>query len=245
MLNNDNNSEAPSWSSPNVGLAPPTEIHSQQQQENDADFLTQPFSTLDEPVMETIMRDARSVGSKLKIVLSPLATTNPLQYVSVSTEEQVQQDESQKKVLGTLRDWDLWGPLLVCLSLSILLSIRAPSSQTSSVFAAVFCSMWLGSAIVAINAKLLGGTISFFQSVCVLGYSVFPFVLSAALIVTLSKTWFGHVWIDIFWVLIGYTWAVRASTVFIGQYIKRERRLLAVFPVFFYYTLMGWLVLLF
>ena len=105
--------------------------------------------------------------------------------------------------------------------------------------------MWLGSAVVTYNAKLLGGTISFFQSVCVLGYSVFPFVLSAVLIATLSKTFLGHVWIDILWVLIGFVWSVRASVVFIGQYIRRERRLLAVMPVFFYYTLLGWLVLLF
>jgi hypothetical protein len=105
--------------------------------------------------------------------------------------------------------------------------------------------MWLGSVVVTFNAKLLGGTISLFQSVCVLGYSVFPFVISATLITLLSKTFFGRVWIDIVWVMIAFVWSVRASTVFIGQYIKRERRLLAVMPVFFYYALLGWLVLLF
>lgn len=235
-----------SWATPSEMHANPTqEVHHVEQQQQDGDFLTQPFSTLDEPVRETIMRDVRSVASKIKVVLLPLNKTNPLEYAYVSTEEEVEQDENQKKVLATLRDWDLWGPLIVCLSLSILLSLRAPSTQASAVFAAVFCSMWLGSAVVTINAKLLGGSISFFQSVCVLGYCVFPFVISALLIVTLSKTFLGHVWIDILWVAAGYVWSLRASTVFIGQYIKRERRLLAVMPVFFYYTLMGWLVLLF
>ena len=137
------------------------------------------------------------------------------------------------------------GPLFVCLSLSILLSFRAPEKQASDVFGAVFVSMWIGSLVVTLNAQLLGGTISIFQSVCVLGYCVFPFVISAVLVVVLQNTWFGHVWFDIIWVAIGFIWATRASTLFIGQYIKKERRLLAVFPVFFYYTLLGWLVSLF
>jgi hypothetical protein len=31
-----------------------------------------PLSTLDEPVMETIMRDVRAVASKLKVVMLPM-----------------------------------------------------------------------------------------------------------------------------------------------------------------------------
>jgi hypothetical protein len=247
-----NDSQQPCWADPTNNTSSSSNLQTQElhdvQQEEDMDtstFLTQPYSTLDEPVSETIMRDVRSVAAKIKVVLLPLKKTNPLEYAYVSTEEHVEQDENQKKVLATLRDWDLWGPLVVCLSLSILLSARAPSTQASAVFAAVFCSMWLGSAIVTINAKLLGGTISFFQSVCVLGYSVFPFLLSALLILILSNTFLGHVWIDILWVLTGYVWSVRASVVFIGQYIKKERRMLSVMPVFFYYALLGWLVLLF
>ena len=37
--------------------------------------LFQPYSTLDEPVVETIMRDVRAVVSKLKIVMLPLDRT--------------------------------------------------------------------------------------------------------------------------------------------------------------------------
>lgn len=39
--------------------------------------------------------------------------------------------------------------------------------------------MWGGAFVVTINTKLLGGHISFFQCVCVLGYCVFPIVLAA------------------------------------------------------------------
>lgn len=74
---------------------------------------------------------------------------------------------------------------------------------------------------------------------------MFPFCLSALMILVLGKTPLGRVWLDLVWVLVGFVWAVRASTVFIAQFIQKERRFLAVFPVFFYYTLLGWLVLLF
>lgn len=40
--------------------------------------------------------------------------------------------------------------------------------------------MWGGAFVVTINTKLLGGHISFFQCVCVLGYCVFPIILAAA-----------------------------------------------------------------
>lgn len=137
--------------------------------------------------------------------------------------------------------------MIVCLLLSILLSLRAPSSQTSDVFASVFVSFAVGASVVTFNAKLLGSTsISFFQSVCVLGYSVFPFCVSAILIAVFENVpVLGHVLFDLIWVMIGFVWSTRASTVFMGMFIGKERRLLAVFPVLFYYTWLGWLVLLF
>ena len=75
-------------------------------------------TTLDEPVSETIRRDLREVGAKLKLVLLPRA--------------------SQHGVLDRLKEWDLWGPLAVCLTLSIALSAGAPESQRALVVAAVF-----------------------------------------------------------------------------------------------------------
>jgi len=125
-------------------------------------------TTLDEPVMDTIMRDLNQVGSKLKVVLLPLG------------------NDSRNTVIQRLRDWDLWGPLLVCLLLSITLSITAPGDSASLVFAAVFVIVWFGAAAVTMNAQLLGGTISFFQSVCILGYCVFPLVLSALACLVMS-----------------------------------------------------------
>lgn len=47
--------------------------------------------------------------------------------------------------------------------------------------------MWGGAFVVTINTKLLGGKISFFQCVCVLGYCVFPIVLAAIAVFILKQ----------------------------------------------------------
>ena len=68
----------------------------------------------------------------------------------------------------------------------------------------------------------------------------------AALIIGLFRlTPVAFVWLDLVWLAIAFMWATRASTIFIGMYIRQERRFLAVFPVFFFYTLLGWIILLF
>ena len=69
--------------------------------------------------------------------------------------------------------------------------------------------------------------------------------LSAIIISLLKFTYVGVVWVNMIWLSVGFVWATRASTVFIGQYIARERRFLAVYPVFFFYTFLAWLILLF
>uniref|UniRef100_A0A3P9N0X2 Uncharacterized LOC103458072 n=1 Tax=Poecilia reticulata TaxID=8081 RepID=A0A3P9N0X2_POERE len=63
------------------------------------------FSTLDEPVKETIVRDLRAVGNKFIHVLYP------------------------KRSSALLRDWDLWGPLLLCVTLALLLQGGAADSD--------------------------------------------------------------------------------------------------------------------
>ena len=95
---------------------------------------TMDYGTLDEPVSQTIMRDVRMVGNKMLCVLNP-----------------------RKANIQTLKDWDLWGPLILCLCLATLLSWFAPYDQASLVFASVFVIIWVGAAVVTVNALLLGG----------------------------------------------------------------------------------------
>merc|ERR1712224_105211 len=169
-----------------------------------------PFAnTLDEPISETIMRDLRQVGSKLKVVLLPR--------------------EDHNSVVHRLKEWDLWGPLLVCMMLSIQLSIAAPESQRALVFAAVFVVVWAGAAIVTLNAQLLGGRISFFQSVCVLGYSIFPLdcgAFACLLLHALTRSFLLRL------AVVGtcFAWSTRVSVVFFSEIIEEKTRALAIYP---------------
>ena len=66
----------PHWANPN-GSQQQFQQQQQQQfqpttsQQHEEEFFA-PLSTLDEPVIDTVMRDVRSVGSKLKVVLLPM-----------------------------------------------------------------------------------------------------------------------------------------------------------------------------
>ncbi len=174
--------------------------------------------TLDEPVSATLLRDLRKIWVKIKFVVNPTG--------------------EQEDTLRELRNWDLWGPLLLCLHLSIMLSVSAPPSQEMVLFASVFFIFWVGSGFVTLNAQLLGGKISFFQSVCVLGYCIFPLNVASVLFFFVSN------WV--FRVLVGgvcYVWATRASVMFMGAMVEEKRRLLAVYPVVLFYIVILWMII--
>ena len=58
-------------------------------------MLLEPYSTLEEPVLDTIMRDVRAVHAKLKVVMLPLDRTfAPLGYTGV---EQNAAEQSKNK----------------------------------------------------------------------------------------------------------------------------------------------------
>ncbi len=63
----------------------------------------------------------------------------------------------QSNMTPGLRDWDLWGPLVFCLLLSMLLSFNARADQRDLVFSGVFAMVWIGEAVVTLQIKLLGG----------------------------------------------------------------------------------------
>ncbi|KAL7748378.1 hypothetical protein RI367_006340 [Sorochytrium milnesiophthora] len=171
--------------------------------------------TLDEPVSATIMRDLRAIWQKLKRVCFPKGSQN------------------------ILKDWDLWGPLLLCLTLSITLSFRAPADQTAEVFTSIFVIVWCGAAVVTINSKLLGGKMSLFQSLCVLGYCTFPLCVAALVAV------FVHIlFIRAIVVLAAFLWSTMASVGFLSDVQLHQRRLLAIYPVCLFYFVIGWMVLI-
>ncbi|XP_044748896.1 protein YIPF6 [Coccinella septempunctata] len=182
------------------------------------------FNTLDEPISETILRDLKAVGTKFAHVLIP----------------------SEKKSL--LKEWDLWGPLILCTCMAMILqgSNRNPDSNDGGPeFAQVFVIVWIGSMIVTLNSKLLGGNISFFQSVCVLGYCLLPTaiaLITCSIILMAEDTYFLFA-LRVIVSLIGFGWATYASIIFLGDSQKPGRKALAVYPIFLFYFIISWLVM--
>ncbi|UJR26500.1 hypothetical protein I4U23_007827 [Adineta vaga] len=183
------------------------------------------LSTLDEPVLDTIKRDLGAVFRKFGYAVIPRHSSTLLQQ------------------------WDLWGPLILVTTLAILLQSSATKSSAGVQFAEVFTLMLIGSIAVTVNSQLLGGKISFFQSVCVLGYCLLPLLLSAFVnnillyIPTKSTIPILHI-IRFLIVMAAFVWTMYASVRFLGQTQQPNRRMLVLYPIFLFYFLIAWLIIL-
>lgn len=80
------------------------------------------------------MRDLRAVGVKFYHVLYP------------------------KEKATLLKEWDLWGPLILCTFMATVLQGTSDAENDGGPeFAQVFVIVWIGAMIVTLNSKLLGG----------------------------------------------------------------------------------------
>jgi hypothetical protein len=107
------------------------------------------------------------------------------------------------------------------------------------VFSAVFIIVWLGSAIITANTKLLGGHCNIFQGICVLGYCLFPLLLAAIV----CRFW-NNIFYQMGVVGVAFAWATFASIGFMAELVPPNRKVIAVYPVFLFYFVLGWLVLI-
>ena len=116
-------------------------------------------------------------------------------------------------------------------------------------FASVFAFIALGAIVVTINTKLLSGKVSFFQSICVLGYCLLPLVIVSLVndvIIGLfapSKLSFA---IRFLLTHVSLGWSVFACTAFLAADTINltDRKLLAVFPIFLFYFVISWFIIL-
>lgn len=132
--------------------------------------------------------------------------------------------------------------------------MRAKGEQSSLVFSGVFTIVWIGEAVVTLQIKLLGGNMyvlstvslvegltditahsSFFQSVCIIGYTLFPLVIAALLsafgLPTIAR-------IPVYLVLIAWSLAAGIS-ILGGSGVLKNRVGIAVYPLFVFYVAIG------
>lgn len=168
-------------------------------------------------MLQTLKRDALTVGRNLRAVLVPAGWD----FDSGG---------------AALQDWDLWGPLLFMLALAITLSVG--EREPSDVFALVFTEVGVGSLVLTANVTLLGGSVVFFQSLCLMGYCLFPVCLAAIVCVFVRAMWVRTIAL-----VAALAWSSAAAVPFVGRSVRRERRALAVYPVLLMYVSIGWLAL--
>ncbi|XP_006902050.1 PREDICTED: protein YIPF6-like [Elephantulus edwardii] len=182
-------------------------------------------STLNESVQSTIMRDLKAVGKKFMHVLYP------------------------RKSNSLLKDWDLWGPLFLCVTLALMLQKGSADSEKDGrpEFAEVFVIVWFGAVTITLNSKLLGGNISFFQSLCVLGYCILPLTVAMLIcrLVLLAEPGLVNFMIRLLVVILMFAWSILASTAFLADSQPPNRKALAVYPVFLFYFVISWMILTF
>jgi hypothetical protein len=136
-----------------------------------------PTNTIDETVWDTLSRDLFGIWEKMKQVLYPKYLLGGMMQRGggIGAAERGEADGlggSIRNIAGRwpdadvilqggmsdgLRDWDLWGPLIFCLLLSLFLSWGAKGDQKDLVFSGVFALVWIGEAVVTLQIKLLGG----------------------------------------------------------------------------------------
>ena len=114
-------------------------------------------NSLNESIMTSLMRDLDRVYAKLKIVALPVAS------------------EAKNK---ELKQWDLWGPFIICLLLGTILCFTT-KKNSGLVFSMIFILMWIGAIIITMNSSLLGGKLTLMQCICLLGYCTFPSVVAS------------------------------------------------------------------
>ena len=224
------------------------------------------FNTLDEPISHTIKRDLAAVGAKFAAVLWP----------------------KEKKSL--LREWDLWGPLILCTIMATILQGHGEEDGQQGdggpQFAEVFVIVWVGAMIVTLNTKLLGKqvprrldgftnndrltTIHSRWVHILLPVGVCPRLLPPAPGSVLGPVSGGasgkpehrpghcqvrHLDLESDPVLIittccrcvivlaGFAWSTFASMQFLGDCNPPPRKALAVYPMFLFYLVVGWMVI--
>jgi len=184
------------------------------------------FDTLDEPVLTTISRDLKAIGQKFLHVLFP------------------------RKSQALLRDWDLWGPLFLCVFISLLLqgSHGSAIDEKGPEFTEMFALTWFGACAVTLNVKLLRGSISFFQSLCVLGYcllspAVALLICKATLLADEKRESRALFVVRLIVTAFGFGWATFASTAFLSGYSPARKKALVIYPMFLFYFVISWLIL--
>jgi hypothetical protein len=173
-------------------------------------------NTLNESIITTIYRDLFLIYTKLKFVIMPYA-------------------EKEKKNFH-IKQWDLWGPLILDMFLSCTLAVN--SKEKSNMIILIFVIFWLGGVILYLNANFLGVKSSIFQMFCLLGYCLFPLNISAIFVTIFRITGLFRL------IIVGITtlWSIYSSSDFLKSITNQDQRYLVLYPCILFYLYISWFI---
>ena len=132
-----------------------------------------------------------------------------------------------------------------------VLNLGMETQDKGKSFGMLFIIMWGGAFVVTVNTKLLGGHISFFQCVCVLGYCVFPIVIAAVAIYVFKLVGIHILPIKIIVSGVALVWStfsiwcfIIGSISFMNVLIEDNKKYIATYPIFLFYLFIDWFTLL-
>jgi hypothetical protein len=180
-------------------------------------------NTLNEPILTTISNDFKNIIFKTKQALIPFGSDT----------------ENSQDRINKFRDWDLWGPLIFCLLLGLILSIGRSNVESSGiVFILIFVIVWIGGLIVSFNSQFLGVNLSCFQCICILGYCMFAIVVAAFINLFLSPVFPTLVMLIVSFCAGVY--CTFSASRFIGVLVNENKKYLVSYPIGLFYFFLAW-----
>ncbi|GAW81229.1 hypothetical protein PGO_094300 [Plasmodium gonderi] len=183
---------------------------------------------MDEPVKDTVVRDAKSIYKKILHICFH------------------QYDDD-----NTLKKWDLWGSFIVYITLSIIIFLDNEVSDKKNTFAFFFFFFMVGHILVSLNLSLLHTKIishfpiymillvhlytyltfhlqfrHFFQLFCIISYSQFPLVFSAFVNLFISCRM-----IRLLFSICAVIWSTYNCILILTKFIKKNRFGICFFPI--------------
>ena len=173
-------------------------------------------NTLDEAILTTILRDLTLIYTKLKFVVIPYGSKDKKSY--------------------HIKQWDLWGPLLLNLLLACILALN--SKEKSQMIILIFIVFWMGGVILFLNANFLGVKTSIFQIFCLLGYCLFPLDVSAIFVSLFNVN-------DVLrFLIVGImcAWSIYSSSDYLKNLTNPDQRYLVLYPCILFYLYISWFI---
>jgi len=178
------------------------------------------IDTLDESVWTSIWKDLKRVVLRTAQVLWV--------FSKVSKDDSVYQET------------DLFGPIIYGLLLSIFSYFVANKGSKDAVFLIVFIVVFLGTALVGLNLKLVGGAVSILGVVSLMGYSTAPLVLSSLVIwIVKDLAHAGTAAVVITLIVctaLALAWSIYAVCTFFKSTSPPGRKFLVLYPMGLYYA---------